>query len=87
MFIKIAKFKARQERAGIKVQQGNEGIRFQIEPDATMQWKWQQFYKTAKVRNITTKDIPKEILLKFLVPAKEKALFFNEEEQTPNFVL
>lgn len=80
MFIKITKFKARREILGIKVQQGKEGIRFQIKPDATMQGKWQQFYKTAEVRNITTKDIPKEILLKFLVPAEERALFFNKEE-------
>jgi len=87
MFIKTKKNKTKKEIAGIEVQQGTEGIRFQIVPDAAMQQAWQRFSKTAEARYISAKELPPAILVKFLKPTKEKVLFFNKEEQTPNFVL
>jgi hypothetical protein len=87
MFILVAKKKAKKEIAGFKVQQGSEGICFHIEPDEAMQQAWQRFYKTAEARNISEKEIPEIIKTKFLKPGEEKVLFFNKEEQTPNFVL
>jgi hypothetical protein len=87
MLIKVVKNKWKREIEGIKVRQSWGGIRIQIVPDEAMQKRWQHFIKTEEFRTTVLKDIPEEILLKFLTPLEGKVLFFNKEEQTPNFVL
>ena len=64
-----------------------KGIRIRLEPDEGMQYKWRIFYESARLRATQFSEIPSGIFLELPDNPEEGVLFFNKEDQTPNFVL